>query len=557
MKRFLVFLILCSPFAGALAASDPDLSGLEQIAIQEGGRKKPYATFCAETLQSISGRRSISIDDSMVTALDAITSIWLRPQSWTDRQILLINYKPLKEKLGLPAAQKLFSFAQLSSNAELQKTITEVRALRARDQHAKTTREQKEVQDVATRLLIFDSLQTGVLFAVVPNPQSSEGRWLTIDDASSAYPAEIVQKVRDAFAKFREAYPGGSVEKTPAAAHELAATLASIKPQFQPPAWKLKLEIFNGKLHPFRWAWIAYLAAAMILCFTSLIARTAGYRLGWFFVLAGCTLQITGFVFRILISGRAPVTNMYESVIWVAFGTILFAIILEAIYRCRYFLLGATPVAVVSLILADTQTAILNSAINPLQPVLRDNFWLSTHVTSITLSYAAFALSLGVGHIILGKIIFGRKASPELYTYLYRAVQIGVLLLATGTILGGVWANYSWGRFWDWDPKETWALIALLGYLVLLHGRIAGSWAGFGLAVGSVIAFQSVLMAWYGVNFVLGAGLHSYGFGTGGFPFVAAFCGAELLYVIVAIVCHRRQRDPLPQPIDRMTLVDV
>jgi ABC-type transport system involved in cytochrome c biogenesis permease subunit len=231
---------------------------------------------------------------------------------------------------------------------------------------------------------------------------------------------------------------------------------------------------------------------------------------------------------------------MYESVIWVAFGTILFALIFETIYRAGSFLLGAVPVAVASLILADSQPVILDHSIHPLTPVLRDNFWLSTHVLSITLSYAAFALSLGVAHVALAQIIAGRKPTAILYTYLYKTLQVGVLLLTTGTILGGVWANYSWGRFWDWDPKETWALTALLGYLFLLHGRISGLWGGFGLAVGSVIAFMSVLMAWYGVNFVLGAGLHSYGFGTGGFPLVATFVGCELLFVAIAFLKKQR-----------------
>jgi ABC-type transport system involved in cytochrome c biogenesis permease subunit len=225
---------------------------------------------------------------------------------------------------------------------------------------------------------------------------------------------------------------------------------------------------------------------------------------------------------------------MYESVIWVAFGTVLFALIFETIYRAGTFLLGAVPVAVASLILADSQPMILDRSIHPLVPVLRDNFWLTTHVLSITLSYAAFALALGVAHVVLGRIIAGHRPAETLYLYLYRTLQVGVLLLATGTILGGVWANYSWGRFWDWDPKETWALTALLGYLFLLHGRITGLWGGFGLAVGSVLAFLSVLMAWYGVNFVLGAGLHSYGFGTGGFSVVFSFVGLELVFVLLA-----------------------
>jgi hypothetical protein len=118
-------------------------------------------------------------------------------------------------------------------------------------------------------------------------------------------------------------------------------------------------------------------------------------------------------------------------------------------------------------------------------------------------------------------------------------LQLGVILLAAGTILGGVWANYSWGRFWGWDPKETWALIALLCYILTLHGRLAGWWTQFGLVVASVVCFLAVLMAWYGVNFVLGKGLHSYGFGIGGETYVVGFVIADLLFVAFAIWRYR------------------
>ncbi len=155
-------------------------------------------------------------------------------------------------------------------------------------------------------------------------------------------------------------------------------------------------------------------------------------------------------------------------------------------------------------------------------------------------SNAAFALAMGVAHIALGRVILGREVSSTFYHYIYRVLQVGVLLLACGTILGGVWANYSWGRFWNWDPKETWALITLLAYLIVLHGRIAGKWQGFGLAVGAVLCFLSVLMAWYGVNFVLGTGLHSYGFGTGGFRYVIVAVAADLLFVTLALLRYRK-----------------
>lgn len=122
-------------------------------------------------------------------------------------------------------------------------------------------------------------------------------------------------------------------------------------------------------------------------------------------------------------------------------------------------------------------------------------------------------------------------------------IQVGVCLLAAGTILGGVWADYSWGRFWGWDPKETWAFIALLGYLAILHGRLVGWLRNYGLAATSVIAFSLVIMAWYGVNFVLGAGLHTYGFGAGGVEYVAAFVAIHMIYVaFVTTVRHSRQK---------------
>jgi cytochrome c biogenesis factor len=120
-------------------------------------------------------------------------------------------------------------------------------------------------------------------------------------------------------------------------------------------------------------------------------------------------------------------------------------------------------------------------------------------------------------------------------------MQFGVVLLAAGTILGGVWADYSWGRFWGWDPKEVWALIALLCYVTILHGRFAGWVTQFGFAAWSVIAFLSVIMAWYGVNFVLGVGLHSYGFSSGGFAPMATFVGLQLAWVGIVALVHRRR----------------
>ncbi|PYK23261.1 MAG: ABC transporter permease, partial [Verrucomicrobia bacterium] len=259
--------------------------------------------------------------------------------------------------------------------------------------------------------------------------------------------------------------------------------------------------------------------------------------------LLGLTFQASGIVMRCLIAGRPPVTNMYESIIWVSFAVSFFGMIFFARYRTPVYLLAALPVTLTALLLVHQMPIAMPSSIDPLVPVLRDNFWLTIHVLTITLSYAAFALAMGFGHILLWRYArdpAAARADAPMHFWLYRVLQLGVLLLAAGTILGGVWANYSWGRFWGWDPKETWALIALLCYILALHGRLAGWWTQFGLAVASVVCFLAVLMAWYGVNFVLGKGLHSYGFGIGGETYVAIFVVLDLLFVAFAIWRCRR-----------------
>ena len=156
---------------------------------------------------------------------------------------------------------------------------------------------------------------------------------------------------------------------------------------------------------------------------------------------------------------------------------------------------------------------------------------------------------MGFGHILLFRYArnpVSARADQPMHFWLYRVLQLGVILLAAGTILGGVWANYSWGRFWGWDPKETWALIALLCYILTLHGRLAGWWTQFGLVVASVVCFLAVLMAWYGVNFVLGKGLHSYGFGIGGETYVGGGIGGDLLFVGFAIWRYRSAKSSGP-----------
>ncbi len=533
-------LLLCLPIflasAGPIPASAetapasssaPDYRLMDELPVQDGGRRKPYFVFAQESILSLHGRTRLRLPDGTMEADEAVTRLWVADRDWAQQPIILVDYLPLKEATGLDRQRKHFSYVELSQNEKLLSLLQEASAARARDQRTPLRGNLKEAAAVGLRLAVFESLTNGSAFRVVP---STGPAW------------QLIPRTQPEFERLTQAVVEENGAEFAAAISALRSWLERVAPSANPSPTLIKLEVLYQRIHPFRWAWICYAAAAIVLAVTSVRGRDLGYRVAWIFVSLGALLLVAGFVARIWISGRAPVTNMYESIIWVAFGTVAFSMIFEAIYRSRWFFLGASPVAVVTLMVADAAPLKFDPGISPLVPVLQSNFWLTTHVLTITLSYAAFALALGVAHLALGKVILGKQADSAITNYVYRCLQIGVFLLATGTLLGAVWANYSWGRFWDWDPKETWALVALLVYLFILHGRIAGKWAGFGLCVGAVLGFQSIIMAWYGVNFVLGVGLHSYGFGSGGLGYAIAFVLLEFAFVGVAV--WRKYRRP-------------
>jgi cytochrome c-type biogenesis protein CcsB len=570
LKSILLFLIatlgvLPAPALRAETAIDTNV--LATLAVQDHGRKKPFTTFAQESLLAMAGVSALPTQPDTgegtqpITANEVLLDLWLKPQGWDQRPLIMVTFRALKEKLGLPLEtdRKLFTYDEIIKNPAFNALLDETSKVRQAGGADKVTSLEKEAEHLGERLRLFQDCVNGAREAIVPHPSEPNGAWLPIQNLgtvdSSAWPP-VEQKGRyylpddsraqaagKAFTAWADAYRGGDIAKFNQATPELVQTLSSLSPLVYPEAGMLQFEHTYMTVHPFRKAWIVYFCAILVLLFTAIWQRKIGYRVTWLLVLAGLGFEAYGFFCRILISGRPPVTNMYETVIWVSFGAMVFAVILEAVYRKRFFFYAGIPASILALIVADSQPTILDASINPLTAVLRNNMWLTIHVLTIVSSYAAFALTAALGHIALVMSLWGRRyksSSSEVQFFIYRAMQIGVLLLAAGTILGGVWANYSWGRFWGWDPKETWALITLLCYLALLHGRLAGWWGGYGLAVGSVVCFLSVMMSWYGVNFVLGKGLHSYGFGTGGFSYVATFAVFEVIFVAFVVGWNRR-----------------
>ena len=534
------FLILIVPFSQfQTAPTEP----LQTLAVQLDGRKKPLDTVARETVAQIHGKTSYTATDgTKLDYLQTYLSLWFNNRDWNQEPFILFSYRPLKESLELSPDRKYFSFAELMQS-DLGSVIMEVREKQT--EGTDLDREEREALTIEDRLALVIATVGDRNLPLVPHPTDIKGTWVSSNDAEKYYDAERVSPQREYYEELKQSYRQNPQDEAELGevATKLQTELAALSPDIYPATATLTREVKFYSRHPFAKAWMLYGLAFVVMLIVALFESFDFYWGAIGIFSTGLLIHGYGFLERMQIAGRPPVTNMYESVIWVGFGISAIALLFELVYRAKYYLLAAAPLSVVCLLLADSLPAILDPTIKPLVPVLRDNFWLSIHVPTITLSYASFALALGLGHIILGHYLFAPQAKARirnLSKWNYGVIQVGVLLLTTGIILGGIWAHFAWGRFWGWDTKETWALIALMCYVVPLHGRLVGWLADFGMAVTSVVAFNAVLMAWYGVNFVLGTGLHSYGFGTGDSMLtVAAFVGLDLLFVLVAAAKHK------------------
>ena len=546
----------------------------QSLPVQEGGRQKPLDTLARETFRTISNQSSF-VDPETKEQLDS-TGLYLvllftgrswdrptsphgmmggavcpaqptmhKPDAWDREPLLLVNSAALREALGMPADQKYISFVDLGhAEIEVPRTgakdafLAWAQKLSRGKPRGLSDLEKKGVE-LADRYRTFQDVRRGQKLEILPVEESKEQEWLSLPSLIQAKwgdrndPTGQIREAKDQLQKARAAYLAKNAETFNAASAAFIAAMREIGPQLgdYPSAEIIDLEVVDNHWSPFRIAWICTLAALLCMLLTLASRWRPFYLAALAFYGAGVLVMLVGFTIRVIIAGRAPVTNMYESVVFVGLGTALFGLIFQLVYRKNYVLTAAAAVSTLALALADT---CFDPSIQPLNPVLRNNFWLVAHVMTIMLSYADFALAWLIGNITLGFLVqrrANRRAIAVLTKLTYKFLQAGVLLLIIGTFLGAWWADYAWGRFWGWDPKEVWALITLMFYLALLHARRVG-WAGdLGLAAFSVVCFASIVMAWYGVNYVLATGLHSYGSGSGGQGYVLAAGALQLVYV--------------------------
>jgi ABC-type transport system involved in cytochrome c biogenesis permease subunit len=307
---------------------------------------------------------------------------------------------------------------------------------------------------------------------------------------------------------------------------------------------RASFEFLVNRLQPFSQSMTLYVLAFLLACASWLRSSSLLRRSAFYFLLLALAIHTFGLVSRMYLQERPPVTNLYSSAIFIGWGAVIVALILERIFKDGIGAACAGAIGFVTLIIAD-HLAGSGDTLEMLQAVLDTNIWLATHVVAITTGYSAMFLAGMLAIIYVVRGVFTRSLKKQTADSLAR-MTYGVVCFATlfsfvGTVLGGIWADQSWGRFWGWDPKENGAVLIVLWCAITLHAR----WGGFirqrGLMIMALFGNIVTSFSWFGVN-MLGVGLHSYGFMQKAFPWLVGFMISQLALMALAAMPLERWR---------------
>jgi ABC-type transport system involved in cytochrome c biogenesis permease subunit len=317
----------------------------------------------------------------------------------------------------------------------------------------------------------------------------------------------------------------------------VAAYRTRLGDRYAPELNKAGAEFLFNSVQPFYRATVIYIVA-LLLAFISWFRMSNWLRQSAFYLIAlAWVLHTFGLVFRMYLEGRPPVTNLYSSAVFIGWGAVVLGMILEKIYRDGVGCVVASFVGFVTLIIAHN-LALGGDTMEMMRAVLDTNFWLATHVVTVTMGYASTFVAgfLAIIYILRGLLTttLTSSSAKSLARMVYGIVCFATFFSFVGTVLGGIWADQSWGRFWGWDPKENGALLIVLWNATILHARWGGLVRERGLMILAVIGNIVTSWSWFGVN-MLGIGLHSYGFTNAAFEWLMIFVTSQLAIILLAL----------------------
>jgi ABC-type transport system involved in cytochrome c biogenesis permease subunit len=442
----------------------------------------------------------------------------------------------LRQELELPAGTGLVALAEVQLRSERLAQLWS--AAREKPPAARSDFD-RAVLGAAAAFAAQSNPARGLPPAIIPLSGHSGGSWVgPADVAASAAPAFSAELA--ALRELAAAYRAGDRSAFDIAARTFreAATKKASNPQ---ELRFLDREVKLNALDPFYRAEMFY-GFSFLLMMASLIAGGRWFRHGALaLVIIGFLFHSYGLLERMFIMGRPPATNLYATFLFVAWCGVLLALLLEFFIRNRLGLLIAGAAGLALLLVAGRFTTD-GDTMGVVVAVLDSNFWLATHVITISIGYAGCVISGLLGHIYLLQALSRRTSDAalrETFAAVYGTQAFGLIFSFLGTMLGGIWADQSWGRFWGWDPKENGALVIVLWSAIIFHARLGRVIGPRGFAAGSVIGVVFVFLAWLGVN-LLSVGLHSYGFTSGIARGLFIACAIEILFVLAVTPFARR-----------------
>jgi len=485
------------------------------------GRIKPLNTLFIDIMDKVSGSNEF---DGM-NANEAVFSMLMEPKSWQMIKIIKITHPEAKKLLGLPDGDKKASFSDFfEPGAEgaykLGVLLEEANRKKPSDRNTLD----KEIIKLDEKLNICYMVYSGKLLRIFPTPNDPNNTWVDPATAVMGFDENKSQGIRNVMGSlFANA---SAAQKEPSKQAAALSEIAKLKAMQEsdgknvlPAQTKIDIELLYNKLNIFKNLISVYLLVGALLLiaeFVTLSADSKAVRIIKNVSLAilalSFVLHTTNLGIRWYISGHAPWSDGYESMTYIAWATVLAGILFAK--KSSITLALTSILAGVALFVAHLSW--MDPQITNIVPVLK-SYWLTIHVSMITASYGFLGLGALIGFISLVLFVIRKDTKPlidkkirELAVINEMTLIVGLFMLTVGNFLGGVWANESWGRYWGWDPKETWALISILIYVIVVHSKYIPKLGSiYGLSVLSMFSFSSIIMTYFGVNFYL-SGLHSY-----------------------------------------------
>tara|TARA_R100001369_G_scaffold20091_5_gene37054 strand:- start:17419 stop:20553 length:3135 start_codon:yes stop_codon:yes gene_type:complete len=495
-----------------------------RLVIQDaGGRMKPANTFSSELLRKLSKKDSyegLNSDQILISMTE-------NPALWYNAPLIYVkpNNDSIRHIAGVKADEKyiaLTNFFDASGSYKLSPYLESAYQASVPNQF------QKDFIETDRKVnLLYNALQGGVL-RIFPIPGDENNKWVSFPEVpessltgmDSVYARQILPIYMNAL---REAKATGDYTKS----EELLESIKSYQKKFGsevlPSEQKINAEILYNKYDIFRSLFMWYMFAGLIMLVFVIVQIFNDskpirilIKVSAFVILLLFIIHTLGLAARWYISGHAPWSDAYESMIYVAWATMFFGLA----FGRKSFLTIASTSFVASMILMIAHWNWMDPAIANLVPVL-DSYWLMIHVSVIVGSYGPFTLGMILGAVSLLLMILTTENNKvkmalnikEITIITEMALTVGLVMLTIGNFLGGQWANESWGRYWGWDPKETWALVSIMVYAFVIHMRLVpGLRSRWFFNLMAIIAFASIMMTYFGVNFYL-SGLHSYASG--------------------------------------------